>query len=313
MSELDRFRAGVNAPPESARDVGLPQRASRRLPISLAGTTTTCSAAVALLAARHNLPALGYLEVEATLQREPNNPVDPNAVAVLVEGERIGYLPGWVARAHTVLPPGAARTAPVQIFTALQDGALRALAWIWLHDVQPRWEYDATKRAPVTREEKRAHDHAYARASVRRRMAEDGRAEAQTAAGMVMGVHYSELVEPIQQLKREGRLEEALELCYAAIAGAEGAAAVQGDTPPSLLYTAGLDRVAQAQASQGRGRDAAALASACPRGPARGFALRSSAGQAQAAAPRPSSRRSIEVAPGLSRSSSSPSRPSRVT
>jgi hypothetical protein len=44
----------------------------------------------------------------------------------------------------------------------------------------------------------------------------------QFKAGMVNGVHYLQLVEPIKQLKREGRFDEALKLCYAAIAGAEG-------------------------------------------------------------------------------------------
>jgi hypothetical protein len=39
--------------------------------------------------------------------------------------------------------------------------------------------------------------------------------------GMVNGVHYLQLVEPIKQLKREGRLDDALVLCYAAIEGAE--------------------------------------------------------------------------------------------
>ncbi|OOP59537.1 hypothetical protein BMF89_20430 [Arthrobacter sp. SRS-W-1-2016] len=51
---------------------------------------------------------------------------------------------------------------------------------------------------------------------------------------MVDGVHYLELVEPINQLKREGRLEEALVLCYKAIDGAEGDA---GDAIPAPLYT----------------------------------------------------------------------------
>jgi hypothetical protein len=41
---------------------------------------------------------------------------------------------------------------------------------------------------------------------------------------MVDGVHYLQLVEPIKQLKRDGRLDEALGLCYAAIEGAEAAA-----------------------------------------------------------------------------------------
>lgn len=40
-------------------------------------------------------------------------------------------------------------------------------------------------------------------------------------AGMVNGIHYLELVEPIKQLKRDGRLVEALALCTAAIEGAE--------------------------------------------------------------------------------------------
>lgn len=39
--------------------------------------------------------------------------------------------------------------------------------------------------------------------------------------GMVDGVHYLELVEPIKQLKRDGRPEEALVLCYKAIEAAE--------------------------------------------------------------------------------------------
>ena len=45
----------------------------------------------------------------------------------------------------------------------------------------------------------------------------------QFAAGMVNGVHYLQLIEPIKQLKREERLDEALTLCYAAIDGAESA------------------------------------------------------------------------------------------
>lgn len=51
---------------------------------------------------------------------------------------------------------------------------------------------------------------------------------------MVDGVHYLELIEPIKQLKREGRLEEALVLCYKAIEGAEGDA---GRGMPAPAYT----------------------------------------------------------------------------
>ncbi|MHC6220495.1 hypothetical protein [Arthrobacter sp. MMS24-S77] len=51
---------------------------------------------------------------------------------------------------------------------------------------------------------------------------------------MVDGVHYLELVEPIKQLKREGRFEEALVLCYKAIEAAEGNA---GGREPAPWYT----------------------------------------------------------------------------
>lgn len=51
---------------------------------------------------------------------------------------------------------------------------------------------------------------------------------------MVKGVHYLELVEPIKQLKREGRLDEALQLCYQAIQGAEND---RGGREPAPAYT----------------------------------------------------------------------------
>lgn len=52
--------------------------------------------------------------------------------------------------------------------------------------------------------------------------------------GMVGDYHFLETVEPIKQLKREGRYEEALTLCYGAIAAAERAA--EGRSP-ALFYT----------------------------------------------------------------------------
>lgn len=57
---------------------------------------------------------------------------------------------------------------------------------------------------------------------VKEALAGGGSRAKEFADGMVDGVHYLELIEPIKQLKREGRLEEALTLCTAAIAGAEG-------------------------------------------------------------------------------------------
>ncbi|PVZ52591.1 hypothetical protein [Arthrobacter sp. H-02-3] len=50
----------------------------------------------------------------------------------------------------------------------------------------------------------------------------------------VKRVHYLELVEPIKQLKREGRLDEPLVLCYKAIEAAKKDA---GGREPAPWYT----------------------------------------------------------------------------
>ena len=66
-------------------------------------------------------------------------------------------------------------------------------------------------------------EHAGRRGLIQQRLAGGGSRAVMIKAGMVKGVHFLELVEPIKQLKREGKLEEALTLCFAAIEGAEGA------------------------------------------------------------------------------------------
>lgn len=201
--------------------------------VQLTGTTTFCKDAVAALVARHHLPERGCLETLGTVQREPDNTADPNAIAVHVEGERVGYLPGWIA-AEVTLPAGGSVPVPVQVFTAPQDGHVRALAWAWLADGRPTWAHSAQSPPPVTREERRAAEHTGRQALVADAMAQGGERAEHFAAGMVDGVHYLELVEPIKALKREGRLEEALVLCYAAITGAENSRA---GGAPAPFYT----------------------------------------------------------------------------
>ena len=196
-------------------------------------TNTFGSDAIASLLARRRLPRRSLIEDTATLQREPENRADPHAVVVLLEGERVAYLPGWVAAAFT-LPPGGSCEVLVQLFTTTQDGALRAEGWAWLSDSPPAWQYGPNRWPALTREEKRAAEHGGRRAMVAEAIAGGGQRAEQFRAGMVNGVHYLELVEPIKQLKREGRLEEALGRCYAAIAGAEGDA--QG-REPAPFYT----------------------------------------------------------------------------
>ncbi|TCK65741.1 HIRAN domain-containing protein [Curtobacterium sp. PhB136] len=187
----------------------------------LSGTTTTCRDAIAALAARHGTTQGGYLEMSGSLQRETTNPVDPNAVAVLIEGERIGYLPGYVTAAADISDIGS-RPVRVQIFTELLPKGLRAEAWAWLGGRAPQWEWSAANRPPMTSEQKAMASHKGNRDMVRDALAGGGARAEQFQRGMVNGVHYLELIEPIKQLKRDNRLEDALELCYVAIEGAEG-------------------------------------------------------------------------------------------
>ncbi|MBN0042227.1 HIRAN domain-containing protein [Cellulosimicrobium cellulans] len=199
--------------------------------VALAGTTTLGRDAIDALLVRRAARLPAYLELEAVLEREPDNPVDSYAIAVLVEGDRIGYLPGYLAK-QVDFPVGSSLPLLVQLFAKEQDGRTRALAWAWLDETPPRWEHGPDDWPAITREEKRAADHIRSRTMVADAISDGGRRAAQFRPGMVDGVHFLELVEPIKQLKREGRNEEALQLCYVAIAGVEGEHASEGLTPP---------------------------------------------------------------------------------
>lgn len=201
--------------------------------IKLSGTTTTCRVAVSALAERHGAADGGYLELAGSLQREPENEVDPNAVAVMVEGERVGYLPSYATSTADISALGS-RAARVQIFTEILPKGLRAEAWAWLGDGRPRWEWSESNRPPMSSRAKAEADHAGRRSMVAEALAGGGHRAADFKAGMVNGIHYLELVEPIKQLKREGRLEEALVLCEAAITGAEGD---RSGREPAPFYT----------------------------------------------------------------------------
>ncbi|MDL9980078.1 HIRAN domain-containing protein [Microbacterium sp. ASV49] len=190
--------------------------------VKLTGTTTFAKDAITRLAERRGVASGGYLEVGGTLQREPENQADPMAVAVHVEGEKIGYLPGYLARVIDLSTSGA-RSVRVQIFTQLLPKGLRAEAWAWLGDGAPEWQWSESNRPPLSSGAKVAAHQADIDKMVADALAGGGARAATFADGMVNGVHYLQLVEPIKQLKRDGRLEDALVLCYAAIEGAESA------------------------------------------------------------------------------------------
>ncbi|MFB9309792.1 hypothetical protein BJY17_000751 [Agromyces hippuratus] len=203
--------------------------------VKLTGTTTFAKDAITELASRHSIDGGGYLEIEGSLQREPENQADPKAVAVHVEGERIGYLPGYVASGVDLSASGG-RAVKVQIFTEVLPKGLRAEAWAWLGKGAPKWQWSESKRPPMSSGAKVAAHQQSIDAMVADALANGGSRAESFEDGMVSGVHYLQLVEPIKQLKREDRLEDALVLCYAAIAGAE-AAARREKLDPAPWYT----------------------------------------------------------------------------
>lgn len=200
--------------------------------VEVAGTTTFAKEAVAALADRNSLAGRGYYEGNAQLQREPENPVNPQAVAVLVDGEKVGYLPSYAA-AEMALPAGGSEPARYQLHV-LRDHKLLAKAYAWLGSGEPEWPYTEENPPALTSRERIDSTHLRRSEMVRAALEGGGARAAQFRRGMVDGVHYLELIEPIKQLKREGRLEEALVLCYKAIEGAESDA---GDREPAPGYT----------------------------------------------------------------------------
>jgi hypothetical protein len=200
--------------------------------LEVAGTTTFTRDAVVALADRHYLGTRGYYEGPAQLQREPDNRADRNAVAVVVEGEKVGYLPSPANRGMG-LKPGASAPAIYQLHT-LRDTKLKAKAFVWLGDGQPEWDHTEDNPPGLTTAERAIEAHRETNSMVQEALAGGGTRAAQYKQGMVDGVHYLELIEPIKQLKRDGRLDEALVLCYKAIQGAERNA---GGREPAPWYT----------------------------------------------------------------------------
>lgn len=200
--------------------------------LEVAGTTTFGKDAVAALADRKGLAERGYYEGQAQLQRDTENPVDPRAVAVLVEGQKVGCLPSYAAK-DLPLPAGTSEPVRYQLHV-LRDQKLLAKAYVWLGDGDPEWAHTKENPPALTFRERINSLHTEKSAMVREALQGGGERAQQFKPGMVDGVHYLELIEPIKQLKREGRLGEALVLCYKAIEGAEGGA---GRGMPAPAYT----------------------------------------------------------------------------
>lgn len=200
--------------------------------LEVAGTTTFAKDAVAALVDRQEVGERGYYEGQAQLQREPDNLVDAKAVAVLVEGEKVGCLPSYVAR-ELLLPIGASGAVVYQLHV-LRGKKFMAKAYVWLGEGEPQWVYSQDNPPALSSTERNNSSHVARSTMVREALQGGGERAQQFKRGMVDGVHYLELVEPIKQLKREARHEEALVLCYQAIQAAEQDT---GGREPAPWYT----------------------------------------------------------------------------
>lgn len=188
-------------------------------PVELTGTTTFAKTDLQMLFAAHHLPAGGLLQLHGQLVAEPDNPADPNAIAVHVEGARAGYLPGYLAerafdRVHLV----ECRT---QLWGVSTANGLRVRGWVALGTGPVWWPHSPHNPPAVTIADRRAERVADVSAMVNDAIVGGGPRAAQFKQGMVGKYHYLETVEPIKQLKRQGHLGEALKLCYGSITAAE--------------------------------------------------------------------------------------------
>lgn len=188
-------------------------------PVELTGTTTFGAASLDELLAAHRAVEREPLLLAARLVPEPDNEHDAQAIFVQVEGARIGYLPSYVA--HRAPSNVSSLSCTVQLWFATAEKGRRVRGWVAVGRDSVRWPHDATNPPTIAPEDRRAERAAATTAMVSDALAGGGQRAREIKRGMVGKYHYLETVEPIQQLKREKRFEEALALCYGAIEAAE--------------------------------------------------------------------------------------------
>lgn len=199
--------------------------------VVVAGTTTFAKDAVQKLADLNRLADRDILETHAVLRRYPQH---ANAIAVLVDGVKVGALTNATSQVMK-LTLGDEHPVGYQLHVLRTEKKLEALAHVWLGPGVPQWTFTRENPAPLTTAERAAASHKQSSQIVSDGLQNVLRSS-EITAGMVKGYHYIELVEPIKQLKRDGRLRDALTLAYVAIAAAENEARNSG-REPAPAYT----------------------------------------------------------------------------
>lgn len=145
-----------------------------------------------------------------------------------VADAHIGYVPGFIAQG---LPRDRALNCQVQLWAAPTAKGLRVRGWVAAGLGPVRWPHTASNPPAVTIEERHAEQAADTTRTVDEALGACGERAERFEKGMVGRLHYLETVEPITQFKREGRLAEALALCYGAIEAAENSRERQEPAP----------------------------------------------------------------------------------
>lgn len=187
-------------------------------PVEMTGTTTIGLEAVTALFTSMGQPDGDLLEQSGFLVPEPDNPADANAIAVYVNQYRIGYVPGYIAARQ---PRDRNEECQVQLWASPIETGLRVRVWVVLGSGHVRWPHTAANPPAVTTEDRRNQKAADISGMVDQALGGGGIRAEQFKKGMVGRLHFLETIEPIKQFKREGRFNEALALCYGAIAAAE--------------------------------------------------------------------------------------------
>ncbi len=190
--------------------------------------------------------APGYAEAAGWLSIDSSDLEYPDSCRVFVsEKGPIGVLSDGISKMLRI-PSGARIPVQVQIFTSNLAESIRVDAWIWAGNESPEWRYSMNSRPPVTVQERASELHAQSSAIVRKSLGSWEQHATEMHTGMINGVHYLELIEPIKELKRKGNLKEALELCYQAIEATENEALAkknQGEDyylPPAYTIQAAI-------------------------------------------------------------------------
>ena len=123
-------------------------------PVQLTGTTTFGAENVERLFAAHSKSMGGVLELSSWLIAEPSNPADAKAIAVHVEGERIGYLPGHLAAGMSI---GTSEPYPcrVQLWGEQSEKRLRVIGWVAAGSTSPKWPHNLENPPAISTKDER--------------------------------------------------------------------------------------------------------------------------------------------------------------